>query len=109
MPELTLTCLFLVNTKDKKGVTPFIVACYNGHKDVVKLLLDNSERIELNARVNDGWTAAMLACNNGHKDVVQLLLDQSKRIDLKTWVSVLVSVEIDRLKRRNRGFRWITK
>ncbi len=65
------------------GWTPFMWACWNGHKDVVKLLLDKSKRIELNARDNDGGTAFMLACYNGHKDVVQLLLDYPDlRIDL---------------------------
>ena len=29
---------------------PFMLACNHGHKDVVKLLLDHSEKIELNAR-----------------------------------------------------------
>ena len=59
-------------------------ACYLGHKDVVQLLLDNSERnIDLNARNQFGETALMYACENGNKDVVQLLLDNSERnIDL---------------------------
>ena len=57
-------------------------ACEKGHTDVVKLLLDHSERIELNARTIEGWTAAMIACEEGHKDVVQLLLDLSERIEL---------------------------
>ena len=52
-------------------------ACFRGHKDVVKLLLDSSERIELNARNNDGKTAFMLACQYGGKDVVKLMLECS--------------------------------
>ena len=59
-------------------MTPFMWACWNGHKDVVKLLLDQYKRIELNARDNDGGTAFMLACYKGHKDVVHLLLDFSE-------------------------------
>ena len=56
----------------------------NGHNDVVKLLLNNSERhIDLNARDEHGRTALMFACGNGHNDVVKLLLENSKRnIDL---------------------------
>ena len=57
-------------------------ACGNGHKDVVKLLLDHSERIELNARDNEGQTVFMFACGNGHKDIVIMLLAHSDRIDL---------------------------
>ena len=52
------------------------------HKDVVKLFLHHSERIELNARGNNGETAFMIACEFGHKEVVQLLLENSN-IDLK--------------------------
>ena len=56
-----------LNIKDKYGLTPFMWACYFGHKDVVKLLLDHPERIELNARDNGGWTAFIWACQKGHK------------------------------------------
>ena len=48
----------------------------------MKLLLDNSERIELNAMNNSGRTALMAACQSGQKDVVKLILDHSERIDL---------------------------
>ena len=53
-------------------------ACANGHKDIVKLIMDNSDRnIDLNARNNRGTTAFMCACLQGHKDVVRLLLNNS--------------------------------
>ena len=70
-----------LNIKDKYGRTPFLWACYNGHKDVVKLLLDHSEGIDLNTK--DRWrkTAFMEACRNGHKDVVKLLLEYSKVVN----------------------------
>ena len=66
------------------GWTALFYACSNGHKDVVQLLLDNSERnIDLNAKSIGGLTAFIYACINGHKDVVKLLLDNSERnIDL---------------------------
>ena len=59
---------------------------YNGHDDVVKLLLDYSgiNGIDLNAANNIGWTRFTLACMKGHQDVVKLLLYYSgtKHIDL---------------------------
>ena len=64
-----------------------MIACENGHKDVVQLLLDNSERnIDFNARNNGGWTAFIIACTNGHKDVVKLLVlhSKTKEIDIST-------------------------
>ena len=64
---------------------PFMLACNHGHKDVVKLLLDHSEKIELNARDHYGWTALTLACILGLKDVVKLLLEYSKLLDPQTW------------------------
>ena len=66
-----------LNVKDKYGWTPFMLACQKGHKDVVKLLLDHSDKIELNARDGNGVTAIMFACKRGHKDVVQLLKEHS--------------------------------
>ena len=38
------------NIKDEYGLTALQLACKYGHKDIVKLLLDHSERIVLNAR-----------------------------------------------------------
>ena len=52
-------------------------ACKNGHKDVVKLLLDN-----LNARNVFGTTAFMQAWFNGHKDVVKLILKYSEVVNI---------------------------
>ena len=61
-----------------------MLACRNGHKDVVQLLLNNSERnIDVNARNQWEETSLMYACRYGYKDVVQLLLDNSeKNIDM---------------------------
>ena len=54
-------------------------ACHNGHKDVVKMLLEYSEgNIDFNARTNCGRTAFIFACCRGHKDVVKMLLDHSE-------------------------------
>ena len=73
-----------INAIDQSGGTAFMWACLNGHKDVVQLLLDNSEKnIDLNARRASGCTALMYACIYGRKDVVKLILDNSDRnIDL---------------------------
>ena len=61
-----------------------MIACDNGHKDVVQVLLDHFDtNIDLNARSDGRWTAFMFACRSGHKDIVQLLLDNSDRgVDL---------------------------
>ena len=71
-----------LNITDELGRTPFMWACYNGHKDVVKLFLEHSDRIELNIKDGYGKTPFMWACFYGHKDVVQLFLEHSEIIDL---------------------------
>ena len=70
-----------LNARNEYGMTPFICASQKGHKDVVQLLLDNSD-IDLNARTDEGMTALTWACHDGHKDVDKLLLDHSGRIEL---------------------------
>ena len=56
-----------------------MLACREGHKDVVKYLLEYSDsNIELNARDNDGRTAFKLACRAANKDVVKLLMEYAK-------------------------------
>ena len=70
-------------------------ACQHGHKNVVKLLLDNSERIELNAKNIFGRTAFMLTCSNGHMDVVKMLLDHSNKIELNARDNIEMTAFID--------------
>ena len=91
LPKRTQRCFnLLINCPDielnarNSEACAFIVACAIGHKDVVKLMLDNSNsNIDLNARDNFGCTVFMSACQEGHKDVVQLMLDHSNsNIDL---------------------------
>ena len=54
-------------------------ACFSGHKDVVQLLLNISEKdINLNARTYRGQTAFMIACVYQRKNVVKLLVEHSK-------------------------------
>ena len=63
------------------GWTAFSLACGNGHKNVVQLLLNCPVRnTELNARDENRCAVFMIACYHGHKGValsVQLLLDHS--------------------------------
>ena len=42
----------------------FILACSYGHQDIVELLLDYSDKIEVNAADNTGWTTFTSACKN---------------------------------------------
>ena len=62
-----------LNARSNGGVTALMHACYNGHRDIVQLLLKNSEMdTDFNARSDAGVTALMFACIKGHADVVQI-------------------------------------
>ena len=68
-----------LNAKAKYDFTPFMEACYHGHKDVVQLLLDYPNgNIDFNARTDYTHTAFMLACGNGHTEVVKILWKHPK-------------------------------
>ena len=56
------------------GVSPLRGASSNGHKDVVRLLLDYGAKPNL-ASGDHGLTALHIAVLHGHNDVVELLLD----------------------------------
>ena len=61
------------------GVTVFLWACHEGHKNVEILLLKHTYKIEVNAKNNDGNTAAIIACRRGLEDIQR---DYSKIIFL---------------------------
>jgi len=67
------------NKADNKETTPFFMACQEGHKEVVTLLLADS-RVDPNKPKNNQTTPFFMVCQNGHKEVVPLLL-ADPRID----------------------------
>ena len=58
--------------KDSYGRTPLSWAAQNGHKVVVKLLLETG-KADVESKGNDGWTALSRAASNGHEAIVNLL------------------------------------
>ena len=51
-----------------------MIACYNGHSELVNLLLEKG--VDVNSKTSDGWTALHFASQNGHigsvKNLVQI-------------------------------------
>ena len=89
-----LTIINGLKDKDKFGQTAFLLACRNGHIDIVKQLLELPKKVGIkmramrysteegfNARSSDGLTAFMWACRNGHINVVNLLL-----VEYPNWI-----------------------
>jgi len=67
------------NTYWNTGATPFHIACYHGHIEIVKLLL-NDKRVDFNKASDIGCTPFYIACD-GHIEIVRLLLND-KRVDI---------------------------
>ena len=76
------------NATDTNGWTPFFLACNLPITDVVQMLLDYSDKynIDLNAKnIGDQLTPFMTACEKGHTEVVKLIIQHPKKkmIDFK--------------------------
>lgn len=59
-----------------KTDSPLYQAVFNGHLEVVKLLIEKGAT--LNDCDVDGCTFLMLAARQGHTDMIRFLLDKSK-------------------------------
>lgn len=59
---------------------PLTSACWKGHHEVVKLLLEFKSNIE--HRTKDGCTPLMLAAREGHYSVAKLILDSNAEVNV---------------------------
>jgi ankyrin repeat protein len=74
-----------VNAKDGHGRTPLFWAAENGHKPVVKLLLETGQ-VEVDSKEYDGRTPLSFAAENGHDAVVKLLIETGQvEVDSREW------------------------
>jgi ankyrin repeat protein len=61
-----------IDSRDKKGYSPLMLAAYHGHSEAVKLLLSLSA--DIHSRDHHGNSILMAATFNGHIDIVEILL-----------------------------------
>ena len=62
----------IINMADKYGTTPFMLACKNGHTNIVRLLIND---VSFDAFDNQGCTAIFHAIENNRADIVKILVD----------------------------------
>lgn len=70
-----------VDWRSADGRTPLFIASSNGHKDIIRLLLDNCCRI--NAKSDYGSTALHRAVWNGNDGVASLLIERGANVYIK--------------------------
>jgi ankyrin repeat protein len=66
-----------INTENKDGNSPFMLAIAHGHESIVKLLLDN-RKVDFNKSNINGWTSLHHAINNDNAEIVNLLLENEE-------------------------------
>uniref|UniRef100_G3NSR6 Osteoclast-stimulating factor 1 n=1 Tax=Gasterosteus aculeatus aculeatus TaxID=481459 RepID=G3NSR6_GASAC len=71
-----------INGLDKAGNTPLYWACHGGHKEVVEVLLSQTN-VELNQQNKLGDTALHAAAWKGYSDIVEMLLNKDARTDVR--------------------------
>ena len=74
----------LIDSKNKVGATPLIMAADNGHLEICEMLL-KAGADPLAVR-EDGWNAMLFAAQNGKSEVVKMLLAYKQLIDSKNKV-----------------------
>lgn len=72
----------LVNSRDSDLYTPLHRACYNGHTDMVKFLLNHNADIA--ARTEDGWYPIHSAARWNQAQVISILLEHGADINART-------------------------
>lgn len=70
-----------VNSLDKAGNTPLHWACYGGHFDCVKLLL-NEASIALNVQNKLGDTPLHNAAYKGYSEIIKILIENGSRLTI---------------------------
>jgi len=82
-----------VNLANHGGETPLLIASYEGHFSIVKLLIENGA--DVNHRDDYNFTALMNACMEGHLKIVRFLMEKGADIHIQNahkWNAYMIAV-----------------
>lgn len=69
------------NKQANSGWSPLLYACYHGHPDIIRVLLNQNARVDVFDE--SGTSALHLAAELGHEDVVELLLENNAFVNVR--------------------------
>lgn len=72
----------LINSSSVDGFSPLSLACYFGHEELAKFLIQNGADINLSSRNIFGSSPLHSACAIGHLNIAQLLLRRGADVNL---------------------------
>jgi uncharacterized protein len=78
-----------VESCNKENITPLIIAAYNGHYDVCRVLIDRGYA-SVNFQDNSNKTALSLASYEGHIDAVKVLLARGANVHITDQVRIIM-------------------
>jgi ankyrin repeat protein len=70
-----------LDSKDRYGQTPLMIASMKGHTDIVRLLVQNGAELNTTAKFN--LSALMLAVINAHTEIVRILAEAGADLELR--------------------------
>ena len=76
-----------IDLKDGRGWTALLNAAFNGHKEIVNILLKNDADANLSGYY---YSPLIAASEKGYKDIVTLLLQKNANINVKAGPELLV-------------------
>lgn len=64
----------------KKKSNPLWVACYQGHKRIANVLLNNGSVVNLCFK--NGLSPLIISCKNGHENTVEIMLNNGFDVNI---------------------------
>jgi len=97
--ELLLRCRKVthINSRNQDGSTAFYIACEEGQKEIIQLLL-NSPIVDINQSDYSGVTPFIKVCKIGYFDLIQCMIISDHKIDVLA-TDMSGETAIDKLKR----------